>query len=92
MKSRIEEIVNKNYTNPQFDINGLAKELKISRVYLNTRCSFDFGCTPHEYLETVRIEDSMRALLDGNKIIEVCKQVVYSNKKHSIKHLKRKLV
>ena len=81
MKSRIVEIVNKNYSNPQFDINRLAKELKISRVYLNTRCNFDIGNSPHDYLEKIRIENAMIALLDGNKIIEVCKQVGYSNKK-----------
>ncbi len=74
-------MVEENYADPQFDINKLAEKLGICRSYLYTRFQFDIGCSPHDYLESIRIENAMKILLEGNKIIEVCKRVGYSNKK-----------
>jgi len=81
LKERIIEIVERNYTNPQFDINSLASEMGFSRIYINTKFNFIMGCSPHEYLEKARINKAKDLLLEENKIIDVCKSSGYSNKK-----------
>ena len=81
MKTRIIEIIEQNYFDPDFDVNKLAEKLGICRSYLNTRFHFDFGSSPHDYLESVRIENAIKSLLEGDKIIEVCMKIGYANKK-----------
>ena len=81
MKTRIIELIQQNYFDSNFDINKLAQKLGICRSYLNTRFQFDFGCSPHNYLESIRIENATKMLLEGKKIIDVCKKNGYANKK-----------
>ena len=73
MERKIEEIVSKNYQNPHFNVNGLSSKLNISRVHLNSIMNFGFGCSPQVYIEKIRIEKAQQSLLEGKKIIDVCK-------------------
>ena len=81
MERKIEEIVSKNYQNPHFNVNGLSSKLNISRVHLNSIMNFGFGCSPQVYIEKIRIEKAQQSLLEGKKIIDVCKEAGYCNKK-----------
>jgi len=81
LKAKIIELVEQNYTDPNFDVNKLCELLGICRNYLYTRIQFDFLCSPHYYIETLRIEKAKSLLLNGFKIIEVCKKTGYSNRK-----------
>jgi len=81
LKEKIIRIVEENYTDSNFDVNKLAELLGICRNYLNTKCQFEFDCTPHNLIEDLRIEKAKTLLLEGKKIIQVCKKAGYANKK-----------
>ena len=81
MKNRIKKNIEKNFVDPNFDVNKLAENLGICRDNLNTIFQFNFNCTPHYYIESIRICFAKTFLLEGYKIIDVCKKIGYSNKK-----------
>ncbi|MFZ1288468.1 MAG: helix-turn-helix transcriptional regulator [Melioribacteraceae bacterium] len=91
MKAKIKSTVEKNFTDPNFDVNKLAELLGICRNYLYISCQFELDCSPHEYIEFFRIQKSKELLLNGFKIIEVCKKSGYSNKKTFYSAFKRQL-
>ena len=90
MKDKIIKIVQENFTDPNFDVNKLAELLGVCRNYLNTRCHFEFDCTPHAYIEKFRIEKAKNLLIKGEKIIQACKNAGYANKKSFYAAFKKK--
>ena len=55
-------IIKQNFDNPNFDMNTLASELKISRSTMFTRFKELFDMTPNELTLKLKLEEAMRML------------------------------
>jgi len=81
MKEKIQQLVEQNYSDPNFDVNKLAELLGVCRNYLNTKFQFEFDKTPHQYIRHIRIDKAKELLKNKLTIVQVCKKTGYANKK-----------
>lgn len=64
------QIIVDNYSNPQFNVNGLAEKLKKSPSFLREVVYTAYGMGVHELIETVRLEQAIKLLGANGEIID----------------------
>lgn len=77
-----DEIVNhirKRFPDSSFDVQHLSSELKLSESYLREIIHLNFGVCPHHLIETIKLEEAVRLLAEGNiKVYEACSLAGYA--------------
>jgi len=77
--SNLDRVIRQNYANPNFDISGMAAEMKISDRQLQRKVKTFAGHSPVQYLRQFRLEKSLQFLGDGVPVGEVAKAVGFSS-------------
>jgi AraC-like DNA-binding protein len=75
----IKEIIEKNRGNYQFTVYQLANEMGISYSYLYEMIYKGFGMSPQQLIETVRLEEAIRLIASGKKLIKIYRRLGYDN-------------
>lgn len=78
--AKINELIEKNFSNPDFSIDKLAEQLCISRSGLFAKIKNLAGMTPNELIQIVRLKKAAELLSTGKyRINEICYQVGFNN-------------
>lgn len=78
--TRIKDIVEKNASNPEFNIDKLAEQLNISRSGLFAKIKTLAGMTPNELIQVVRLKKAAELLTEEKyRINEICYLVGFNN-------------
>ena len=72
-------VVKQNYTNPNFDVNSMAAEMKISDRQLQRNVKALTGQSPVQYLRDFRLERSLSYLREGVPVGETAKAIGFSS-------------
>ncbi len=91
MKDKIINIVQENFTDPNFDVNKLAEKLNINRSYLYRKVIRKNNCSPHRLLENKRLEKAIELLINGEKVTYVCFQAGFTTPKGLRYAMKKRL-
>jgi len=70
----------KNFADPDLDVEKLVKTLKISRTYLYQKVKEATGQTINDYINTLRLEEARRLLGTTNGLIETIAEMCGYNK------------
>ncbi|MBF9224264.1 helix-turn-helix domain-containing protein [Hymenobacter ruricola] len=68
---RARHLIDRQFADP-LDLGQLAAAACYSRFHFLRQFKRYYGCTPHEYLRTVRLAHARRALLAGQSVRDVC--------------------
>ncbi len=68
--SNIEELIKKNLDNDQFSVNDILKELGIGRTLLHVKLKNIVGLSATEFINNVRLKESLKILLAGGNVSE----------------------
>lgn len=83
LMKRIMKAVNENITDPDFNVETLAKTVGISRTQLHRKMKEITGITTSEFIRNLRLEQAARLLREGKiNITQVAYAVGYSNQPH----------
>jgi AraC-like DNA-binding protein len=77
--AQIKDIIERNKNNEQFTVNCLANELGISYSYLYETVYKLFDMSPQQLIETIRMEEAVRLVAAGVKLIRIYKRIGYDN-------------
>lgn len=78
--AKLDECIEKNFSNMDFSINQLAEELGISRSGLFTKIKNLVGMTPNELIQVVRLKKAAQLLATRKyRVNEICYQVGFTN-------------
>jgi AraC-like DNA-binding protein len=72
-------VVNRNYANPNFDVNSMAAEMTISDRQLQRKVRALTGQSPVQHLRQFRLEKSLQYLRGGIAVGEAAKAVGFSS-------------
>ncbi len=76
---KLNELILENLTNPDFNIDGLARMFCMSRSNFHKRVKGVTGKTPNDYIRIVRLSKSAELLASGRyQIVEVCYMVGFN--------------
>ena len=76
----LREIIDKNFTNPDFNVDRLAKKLYISRAALYKKVHALTGETPNQIILSTRLERGAQLLRDNyGNVTEVAMAVGFSS-------------
>lgn len=78
-KSRILDSIEKNIPNYQFSVTRLANEMGISYTYLYEIVNDQFGMSPFQLIETLKMEKAIRMVANGIKMIKIYKKLGYGD-------------
>jgi AraC-like DNA-binding protein len=82
-KKVIREKIIENLGNSDFSIDGLAKEVGLSRSVLSTKIKENFDMTPIELINTIRIQAARELLLNSNmNISEIAYKTGFNDPKY----------
>jgi len=71
-KSKVEMLIDENYSDPDFCMDTVASKLGISNVYVGRKFKYEFSTTFNGYLANYRIEKSLEMLKNTDeKIFEI---------------------
>ncbi len=77
---RLKEIVMNRISDPQFNVNGLSREIGMSRVHLNRKLKEHFGISPNAYIRSIRLKQAAYLLVNHKvNISEVAFHVGFSS-------------
>lgn len=86
---RVITIVEKNMTNPDFDVAMLAEQLKMSRSLLYLKLSNLTNYSPKEFIHVMRVRKGAKLLKSGTfRVKEVAYYVGYNSQKNFRKYFK----
>lgn len=90
---KIIEMVRRRYSDYQFTVERLANEVGSSLSQLRETVHFDYGMSPQELIETVRLEEAMKLLYGGphKNLYEICASVGYVSLKTFLDAFKRRI-
>ncbi len=91
-KQNIMERIRRRYSDYQFTVEVLAYEVGMSLSQLRERIHFDYGMSPQELIETVRLEEAVRLLFNNvhENLYELCANVGYMNLRTFLDAFKRR--
>ncbi len=76
---KIDLLVNENYSNPNFGVEGMANEIGISRSLLHIKMKKLAGLSTLEYIKRARMKKAIRLIREGKNISEVAFKVGYND-------------
>ena len=77
---KMNSIIEKNYSNPDLNVNYLAEQLAISRSGLFAKTKALADVTPNEMIQIVRLKKAAQLLAEGHyRVSEVCYMVGFSS-------------
>jgi AraC-like DNA-binding protein len=77
---RARDLADRRYADPQLDVSALARRAHVSIAHFSRTFKETFGETPHQYLQTRRIERAQELLrLSDLSVSEVCLAVGYTS-------------
>lgn len=77
---KLDEIVQSNYTNPEFSMDDMAAALGMSRSSFYRKIKGTLGLSPNEYLRVERLKKAAQLLREGEaRVSEVCYMVGFSS-------------
>lgn len=80
---KFEEIVMKNLSDPEFNVDVLAKELGISRTGLFTKLKAVADMTPNALIKRIRLNEAARLIREeGYLVNEACFNVGFASRSH----------
>ena len=79
MKFGIQEEINANYSNPDFNVETLSKNFNLSASYFRDIVIELFSISPQKLLECERMLHAMQLIIKGEKINKIARKVGYSN-------------
>lgn len=83
------DLINTNISNSEFSVEGMSKELGMSRVYLYKKLSALTGKTPIELIRLVRLKKAAELLIQGElNVSEITYEVGFSDPKYFSKMFK----
>jgi len=78
--NRMKEIIEQNFSNPDFSVNFLASELCISRSGLFSKIKNVMNVTPNELIQIVRLKKGAELLLENRYMVnEICYMVGFGS-------------
>ncbi|MCP5053646.1 MAG: AraC family transcriptional regulator [bacterium] len=78
-KLKIITVIEKNKSDDQFTVRGLAGEVGISYSYLYEVVHKNYDMSPRQLIETVRLEEAIRLIAGGMKMMDIVKKLGYDN-------------
>lgn len=89
----IEAIIRKRFRDYQFSVDELAGQVGISGSRLREIVHAEYGVSPHDLIEVLRLKESIKILASENSptLFEVCKKVGYLNYKTFKKAFKNRV-
>ncbi len=75
----LNRVVNRNYTNSNFDVGSMAAEMEISDRQLQRKVKALTGQSPVQYLRQFRLEKSLQYLREGVPVGKAAKAVGFSS-------------
>ena len=89
----IEAIIKKRFRDYQFSVDELAGQVGISGSRLREIVHAEYGVSPHDLIEVLRLKESIKILASENSptLFEVCKKVGYLNYKTFKKAFKNRV-
>jgi signal transduction histidine kinase/ligand-binding sensor domain-containing protein/DNA-binding response OmpR family regulator len=86
---KVIDIVEENISNPDFSVDGLSKEVGMSRIHLYRKLNSISGKTPVEFIRSIRMERAARLLEQSQLTIsEIAYQVGFNNPKYFAKQFR----
>ena len=83
MLQKALNIVEKNLSDPEFDVEMLAEQIHMSRSTLARKIKILSGLTPLEFIRNIRMKHAGQMLMNINtKITEVAEMVGYSDRRY----------
>ncbi len=76
------DLVLKNMTDPQFDINTLCRETGLCRTYLYERLKSLTGKAPQEFIRIIRLRRAAELLRQGNSVADTAMMTGFGNIKY----------
>jgi len=77
---KINDIIVRNFTNEEFNIDRLAEEVNISRSNMQRKLKGLTGMPPNDYIRLIRLKSAGELLLEGgHRVNEVCYIVGFNN-------------
>ena len=78
--SKMETVIEQNFSNPDLSVDYLASELGVSRSGLFSKIKALADVTPNEMIQVIRLRHAASLLLSGNyRVNEVCYMVGFSS-------------
>lgn len=78
--NKINEIIKKNLDDSNFTVEGLAREVGISRVHLNRKLKEHYGVSPNAFIRSVRLKQAAYLLVNNKvNISEVAYKVGFAS-------------
>ena len=88
--TRMQQIIEENFSNPDLSVNYLASRLSISRSGLFAKIKSLSGMTPNEMIALVRLKKAATLLKEKKyQINEICYMVGFSNPSYFSKCFKK---
>lgn len=78
---QVRAYIHEHYAEP-ISLSQLAELVNFSRYYLLHTFRDEMGMPPHLYLESVRIQQAQRLLMDGEALAQVAHQVGFASQSH----------
>lgn len=83
LMERVMDCINKHITEPEFNVEMLAKNVGISRIHLNRKIKEIAGITPSEFIRNHRLEQAARMISEHKvNIAQVTYAVGFTNQTH----------
>lgn len=83
LMERVMDCINKHITEPEFNVEMLAKNVGISRIHLNRKIKEIAGITPSEFIRNHRLEQAARMISERKvNIAQVTYAVGFTNQTH----------
>ncbi|GEM_PF-5771178 len=78
-RKQIIEVIKENYTDPDFNVNKLARILKINRSFLFKKVIIQCNCNPKQLIENKRLAYALELLSVGEKVTYVAYKTGFNN-------------
>lgn len=83
LMERIMKSINKNISNPDFNVDGLTEDVGISRAQLHRKMKEITGISAGEFIRNLRLEQAARLISEGKiNITQVAYNVGFNNQTH----------
>ena len=85
---KLNEVIQMNYSNPEFSMDDMADSLNMSRSNFYRKIKALAGMPPNDYLKTIRLNKAAELLKSGVRITEVCEKIGFSSSSYHAKCFK----
>ena len=85
---KLNEVIQVNYSNPEFSMDDMADSLNMSRSNFYRKIKALSGMSPNDYLKTLRMNRAAELIVSGTRISEVAAQVGFTSSSYFAKCFK----